>query len=320
MRLIKLLTKAAAALLMAVFAILIAYICWVLYSFPDIPVEQLEQKYGGDGLKVAAVDGVNIRYKDEGLRQGPVLLLLHSHYYSMRQWQGWVDELAQDFRIIRYDLTSHGLTGPDPSGDYGYDRGVVLADGLMQQLEIERFSIAGSSTGGAIAFHYAARHPQKVQALVLINTPAMPKISNPYVDRTLPSWGWVMFYLLPESLFTSFLSFPVVDKSLIDDSAVKEFHEMYRRSGNRRAEYQRMSQWRFHDVTDVLKTIAAPTLLLWGAENPQLPASSVALFAKKLSASTRVESIIYPAIGHVIPIENPRQSAADARRFIRESL
>ncbi len=95
------------------FILSVAFLAW---SNRDIPMAQLEREYGGADLKRLEVDGVNLAYRVTG--SGPPLVLIHSHFYTMRQWQRWVDALADDFTVIRYDLTSHGLTGPDPSGDY----------------------------------------------------------------------------------------------------------------------------------------------------------------------------------------------------------
>jgi pimeloyl-ACP methyl ester carboxylesterase len=57
---------------------------------------------------------------------------------------------------------------------------------------------------------------------------------------------------------------------------------------------------------------------MWGEQNPQLPVSQAAGFASKLINAERVEQRIYPGIGHVIPLEIPEQSAADARSFLLE--
>lgn len=322
MAILKGLLKLIGSLIIILIVSMIGYCAWVLIAFQDIPVGELEAEFGGDNLQQVIIYGVPIRYKDEGLKtpEAPVLLLIHSHYYTMRQWQVWVDELKDHFRIVRYDLTSHGLTGPDPTEDYSYQRGVTLAAGLIEHLGIDSLSIAGSSTGGALAFRYAAQYPEQVESLILINTPGMPKMTNKYADTKLPAWGWLVFYLLPESLFRNFLEFPVIDKSLVTDAMVREFHQMYRREGNRRAEYLRMSTWDKTDPSVIIALVKAPTLLLWGRENPQLSADHVEEFKRRLLSAERVESKIYPNIGHVIPIENPYQSAQDTRRFIEASF
>ena len=313
MRILRVLGTILAAL--ALLLLLTIALLW--WTNRDIPAGELEQRYGGTDLHKVMVDGVNIAYKVQG--QGPALVLIHSHFYTMRLWQPWVDELAADFTVIRYDLTSHGLTGPDPSGDYSRARGSQLLNGLLDHLDIERASIAGSSTGGALAWYYAAHFPQRVDKLILINAPGMPRVTNKYMEKGLPDWAGTLFYLLPESLFKAFLQAPVSDKSLITDEQVHEFHQMYRREGNRMAEFERMRAWERGDIAPHLARIAAPTLIMWGEENPQLPVEHVAQYSEKLINAPRVEQRIYSDVGHVIPLEIPAQSAIDARTFLKEN-
>lgn len=291
----------------------LAYL-WV--SNRDLPMAYLEQHYG-QGVKRVELDGVDLAYRIEGA--GPPLVLIHSHFYTMRQWHNWVDSLAGDFSLIRFDLTSHGLTGPDPSKDYSRARGSQLLAGLLDHLGIKRASVAGSSTGGGIAWYFAAHYPQRVDKLILINAPGMPRVTNKYMERGLPSWAGYVFYLLPEQLFKPFLQAPVVDNSLITNELVHEFHQMYRGEGNRMAEFHRMMAWERGDISDHLARVQAPVLILWGEDNPQLPVEHALQFKAKLTNSPRVETITYPNVGHVIPLEAPGRSAEDTRRFLVEN-
>lgn len=304
----------AAVILLGALLLTAGYLGW---SNRDIPVAELEQRYGGQALERVTIDGVSLRYKVEG--SGPPLVLLHSHFYTMRQWQPWVNALAQQFTLVRYDLTSHGLTGPDPSEDYSRKRGAALLDGLLNHLQLGQVALAGSSTGGALAWYYAAHYPQRVSHLVLINAPGMPRVTNKYMETPLPDWFGYVLYLLPEPLFRPFLEAPVIDKSLITDELLHEFHQMYRREGNRMAEFHRLRAWERDDIRPVLAKITAPTLILWGQDNPQLPVEHVAQYRDALSHSHRVKSIIYPGMGHVIPLEVPAQSAADTSAFLRST-
>lgn len=298
--------------LLGLVALLLGYLLW---ANRDIPVVELEQRYGGEGLQRVDIDGVQLRYKVEG--SGPPLALLHSHFYTMRQWQAWVDELASDYTVIRYDLTSHGLTGPDPSEDYSRQRGTDILDALLTHLGIEQVSIAGSSTGGALAWYYAARFPEKVSALILINAPGMPRVTNKYMETPLPDWFGHVLYLLPEGLFRSFLAAPVIDKSLVTNELVHEFHQMYRREGNRMAEFHRLRGWERGDITPMLEKITSPVLILWGEDNPQLPVEHVYQYAEALQNAARIKIIVYPDTGHVIPLEIPLRSAQDSAQFLQ---
>ena len=300
------------AILLVIFLLGILALWWVSR---DLPVAELEARYGGANLQQADILGVPVRYKVEG--SGPPVLLIHSHFYSMRMWQPWVDALADDFTLIRYDLTSHGLTGPDPTEDYSRARGIALALGLLDHLQIGRAHVVGSSTGGALAWYLAARHPERVERLVLINAPGMPRVTNKYMERPLPDWFGYLLYLLPEATFRPFLEAPVVDKSLITDELVEEFHLMYRREGNRMAEFHRLRAWERGDIRPDLARITAPTLVMWGQENPQLPVEHVQQYAAALINAALVETRIYPGTGHVIPLERPTESAVDARDFLQ---
>ena len=299
--------------LILIFAITLLYITWALIAFRDIPVDVLEKRYGGENLRILNVAGIPVRYKVEG--SGPPIVLLHSHFWTMRQWQPWVDKLSDRFTLIRFDMTSHGLTGPDPENDYSREKSAQIIDALLAEHGIPKASIVGSSSGGAIGFHYAATRPEKVSHLILMNTPAV-KVSNETMKRKMPSWGGYLFYLMPTAIFKPFLEFAVVDKNIITDELVEEFHEMFRRDGNRMAEFHRMNAWEKADPAATLARVTAPTLIMWGRENPQLPVSSVQAFKSRLINAEKVQSIIYENTGHVIPVEIPDQSADDAVDFI----
>ena len=136
-------------------------------------------------------------------------------------------------------------------------------------------------------------------------------------ETPLPDWFGYVLYLLPEGLFRPFLEAPVVDKSLVTDDLLEEFHLMYRREGNRMAEFHRLRAWERGDITPTLAKITAPVLILWGEDNPQLPVEHAQQYAEKLVNARRIKIHIYPDIGHVIPLEIPIQSAADTAAFLQ---
>ncbi|MEM1114186.1 MAG: alpha/beta hydrolase [Pseudomonadota bacterium] len=305
-------------LLAGLLLLLVLSVVYLWWSNRDLSPEYVEAKYGGEGLMQADILGVPVRYKVEG--SGPPLVLLHSHFFSMRLWQPWVDILKDDFTVVRYDLTNHGLTGPDPTEDYSRERGMNLLLGLMDHLGYPRFHLGGSSTGGAIAWYTAARHPERIDKLILVNAPGMPRVTNKYMDQALPGWFGYVLYLLPKELFRAFLQSPIVDDSLVTDDMLTEFHELYRREGNRMGEFHRMRAYDKSDPRPDLARIIAPTLIQWGEANPQLPVEHVAQYEAALTQAASVTPIVYPGVGHVLPIEAPEASARDARNFLLGAL
>lgn len=300
----------------------LGYAAYALIAYRNLPAEQLQAKYGGDNLQYFQFDGTALAYRVHGPLTGekPVIMLVHSHFLSMRQWDNWIYELGDEFSLVRFDMPGHGLTGPDGHDDYSRARLVALMNALADHLGLATFALAGASTGGAGAWSYAASYPARVKQLVLINAAGMPNVSdtNPWMDMQLPDWGAIFLYLLPPNLFDPFLKRSVHDDALVTPAHVQEFHELYRYPGNRRAEYIRISRFfERDDPAEVLAKITAPVLILWGAENKQLPTAHVEGYKQRLINTKAIETKIYPDIGHAIPWEAGAQSAADVAAFIK---
>jgi pimeloyl-ACP methyl ester carboxylesterase len=294
-------------------AAIVTWCLWSLWAYRDIPVDVLEAQYGGDALQRVEVDGVSLAYRVQG--RGPPLLLIHSHYFNMRIWDGWIEALADSFTVIRFDMTSHGLTGPEPSDDYSMARDLGLIRGLLAHLKVEEYSVVGSSLGGNMAFHLAAQEPQRVLALVLANSGGLPRENSR--GGTIPGWVDYVSYLIPTSAFGSFLQWMIIDDALVTDELVQEFHRMFRREGNRFAEFQRLRGFDIGEPEPLLEAITAPTLILWGEDNPQLPVVQAERFAALLPNVAEVQVIVYPGVGHVIPLEVPALAGDDVKRFLQ---
>jgi len=293
--------------------VLVAGVLRVMYR--DLSVTEIEQRYYPDAVPaVAEVDGIALRYQVQG--SGPPVLLLHSHFFNMRMWDAWVKELSNDYTLIRFDLPGHGLTGPDPSADYGMERSVELVAGFLDHLEIDAADLVGSSLGGNFAFNFAAQYPKRVKKLVLINSGGM-KREGSRAGSEVPGWADTAFYLLPRFAYRAFLEWVIIDDDQVDDALVAEFHDMFRREGNRPAEMERLRDFRVEDPDPVLAKITAPTLIIWGSENPQLPSELAEGFRTRLVSAPQVQVILLEGIGHVAPLEAPQESARITEEFLK---
>src|SRR5713226_5442017 len=110
--------------------------------------------------------GVVIHYEVEG--EGPPLVLHTGGGGDLEMWRraGYVDGLA-DRMIVLMDHRGHGLSSrPTELADHRIDRyvGDVLA--LADALGLERFGFFGYSDGGSVGYELAARHPDRVAALI----------------------------------------------------------------------------------------------------------------------------------------------------------
>ncbi len=114
------------------------------------------------------VNNKNINYQDVG--KGNVILFGHSFLWDRDMWQKQVEMLSKDYRCIVPDLWGHGESDT-------LDKPVTslqeLANDhleLMDKLDVEKFSIVGLSVGGMWGAYIAAKHPQRVEKLVLCDT------------------------------------------------------------------------------------------------------------------------------------------------------
>ena len=99
---------------------------------------------------------------------GPALLLTHGFGESARMWDANVPALAARHRVITWDLRGHGKSEkPDDPAQYSHD----LALGDMEEvLDADEAVLCGMSLGGYLSLAFRLRHPERVRALILVDT------------------------------------------------------------------------------------------------------------------------------------------------------
>lgn len=288
---------------------------------PDTDPAAMRAKYGGAGAQFIAVeDGLTVHLRDEGPRDAPVLVLLHGSNASLHTWQPWVDRLSSKYRIIRLDQIGHGLTGPDPQGDYSAAEFVRTLDATLARLGVTRFALAGNSMGGWIAWNYTLAHPDKVSRLILIDAGGPPDDPNTQLPlgfrlaRT-PGIDRLVNVITPRSVFDASVRQSVSNQAIVTPAMVDRYWELNRYPGNREATRLRFAMWRDRARgSERLATITAPTLILWGAEDRLIPVSGAQWFADRIPG---VRVIVYPGIGHLPMEEAAARSAADVDAFLQ---
>ena len=158
---------------------------WLKLRGPDIPYETLESRYAGrDSHFVDLPDGIRAHYTlaedtSVGGATPPLLVLLHGYGDSFTTWEGWVRELGPRYRIISVDFPGHGLTRAPEGYVLNGDRLVAFVDDFATRLALPKFALAGNSMGGLVAWQFAARHPERINALILLDAAGFPNESPP---------------------------------------------------------------------------------------------------------------------------------------------
>lgn len=109
----------------------------------------------------------DLHHRLEG--SGPAVILLHAGVADLRMWETQVAELVPGRSVLRCDLRGYGQTPLAPGSSYG-DAEDVLA--LIDELGIERCALVGASYGGYVAQQVTSAIPDRLDALVLLGSPA----------------------------------------------------------------------------------------------------------------------------------------------------
>jgi pimeloyl-ACP methyl ester carboxylesterase len=296
---------------------------WLKLRGPDIPYETLEARYTSpDSHFVDLAGGFHVHYRDEGAPGLPILVLLHGFGDSFTGWRPWVRELDGRFRIISLDFPGHGLTRA-PAGYRLTGAGMAdFVDAFAAKLALPKFAVAGNSMGGGAAWQLAVRHPQRINALILVDAagwpPDNPPTHVPLAFRLLRySWGRALLRNIDNRpLIDEGLKMDVYDKSVITPEFVDRWAELQRAPGHRAILMSVDPATHASASAAVLANIRVPTLILHGENDPLVEPASARKFAAAIPGA---RLIFYPHVGHLPQIEIPAQSATDVAAFLQSA-
>ncbi|MGX7952009.1 alpha/beta fold hydrolase [Tsuneonella sp. HG249] len=302
----------AAAILIALLVIL-----FLVFRVPDADPAAMRAKYGAAPSRfVELAGGPTVHLRDEGPRDAPVIMLLHGSNADLHTWRPWVERLAGDYRIIRFDQRGHGLTGPAEDDDYSRAAFAADVERVADRLALDRFVLAGNSMGGGIALEYALAHPERLAGLVLVDAGGAPRLEEAkgnigFTLARTPGVASLMGQVVPRSLIERSLRQSVSNQAVVTDAAVDRYWELLRYPGNRAATAKRFSLPNEPFAPAALARLGVPTLVLWGAEDNLIPRSSGRWLAGHIPGA-RLE--VLPGIGHL-----PMEEAPDATaRILRD--
>ena len=250
------------------------------------------------------VEGAVLTYDDEGPHdgEGVPLVLVHGWTADRHRWDHQIAHFSPKRRVIRLDLRGHGEStgaGVRAVDDLARD---VLA--LLDHLDVDRCVLVGHSMGGMIAQTVALARPQLVERLVLVGS-----ISRMTYSR---GRGLVMAAstLVPFRLFVA----ANIQRAFAPGHPREEIRRYIKASAATPKEVV-MTDYgamRVFDVLDRVGEIKAPTLIVHGYHDIQLPVKQMLRMAKAYpNAVVRVIDA-----GHELPLEKPAELTEALERFL----
>ena len=288
---------------------------------PDTDPAKMRAKYANAASQFIDIGGgITVHVRDEGNRNGRAIVLIHGSNASLQTWEPWVRRLGSAYRIISLDLPGHGMTGRNPAGIYDYPVFVDVVDKVMGKLGITRAVIGGNSMGGGVSWMFALAHPNKTDALILVDAAGAPqwqarKVPIGFKIARMPVLRNLAQLITPRSMLESSLQTSVSKSEIINDAMIDRYWELLRYPGNREATLKRFALvHNNHPATPAdLAKIKVPVLILWGEADNLIPFASARWFANALPGS---QLIVYPGVGHIPMEEVPDESAAAVKTFL----
>ncbi len=291
----------------------------LIFRTPDTGPAAMRAKYGAPPSQFIALGGgLTVHLRDEGPRDAPAIVLLHGSNADLHTWDGWASALATKYRVVRFDQLGHGLTGPNPSGDYSQAAFVGTVQAVADKLGLTRFVLAGNSMGGGIAVSYALAHPERLSGLVLVDAGGAPRTAPAKgnigfkIART-PGLNLLMRAITPRSLIDKSLRQTVGDPAIVTPAMVDRYWELLRYPGNRAATAVRFARPTQQFTTRQLVAIRVPVLIEWGAKDRLIPVAAAVWYHVAIPQS---QVVVYPDLGHIPMEEAPQRSEADLAAWL----
>ena len=259
--------------------------------------------------------GLRIRYVRRG--SGPPVLLAHGFASSIYTWSEVIPLLAQRHDVVAVDLPGFG--GSDVPTRLDGESGAELLSRVMDGLGIARASLAGNSLGGALSAVTAARHPERVERLVLLDSAAysMARADRPRMLRVIAAAPKFLLEAFPQRpMMRMGLKQVFFDDSLVTPEKVEEYLAPMARPGAREASHRLLTGGETFGLPGILRQVRAPTLVIWGANDAWIPVRDADRFVRDIPGARKV---ILDRCGHVPQEEKPQEVARLIEDFLQNN-
>jgi non-heme chloroperoxidase len=256
--------------------------------------------------------GVTLHYAERGDPTGEAIIFLHGYSDSWNSFRRVLPLLAPSYHAFALTQRGHG-DSDKPQCCYTPEDFAADVDAFMDAVGIAEATVVGASTGALFAQRAALSYPRRVSRLVMIGaqTPANEDVMGLVEEvRTLED-------PVPPEFVRGFqestIYQPVPQEFL--DTVVSESLKLPARVWRDYLEQAVLSIDRYYVLA--LREIDAPTLLLWGEQDPLFPREEQERLAEAIPNATLK---VYPETGHAVHWDRPEWVVRDLEEFMKDGI
>jgi 3-oxoadipate enol-lactonase len=270
-------------------------------------------------MRVVTDDGVGLEVLEQG--SGPTIVLVHGFGGAKEDFAEQVDALAARHRVVTFDHRGHGESdSPTDSAAYSLDRMALDTLAVADAVGADQFRLLGHSMGGMIARRLVLANPERVEALMLMDTSPGPV---PGIDGELVEMAAVI--ALNEGMgelkriMDAFapLSTPAYEQLMAERPGYQEFND--RKWAALSAVMWATMGREIRDQPDelaALSVVTCPTLVIVGDQDEPF----VGVSHQMAETIPGAEIVVIPDAGHSPQFENPAAWLSALERFLDAQL
>jgi len=280
--------------------------------------------------RTTEIDGMEIFYREAGSRENPTILLLHGFPTSSHMFRDLMPALADSYHLIAPDYPGYGYSSM-PSVDefdYTFDRLAEIVEAFTEGLSLDSYSIYLQDYGAPVGFRLAAKHPERVQALIIQNGNAYDEgllefwepLKAYWADRTPENAEPLLGFLTLETTKWQYLH-GIRDSSKISPDTWHHVQPLLDRPGNNEIQLALFYSYGsnpplYPEWQEYFRTYQPPTLIVWGQNDYIFPPEGAHPYQRDL---TNLELHLLDT-GHFALEEMGSEIAQYIRAFLDRNL
>ncbi|PRP95142.1 alpha/beta fold hydrolase [Enhygromyxa salina] len=255
------------------------------------------------------IEGLRICYLEAGPKDAETIVFVHGWSGNVQNWWDQFEHFQSRYRVIVFDAPGHGKSERGPHINYTMEQHVAVLGGLFDALEVERAIVIGNSGGGWIAAQFASQQPERVSKLVLSDATGTRYTGSAGAVLNMLTARWLQM-----SNMTTAEHYPGLDpKSQARQAFAGSFAGTVEEKPYLEALASLLAPTFARIPKGQLRQIWAPTLVIWGDDDPVVPINAMKVFDRAIADT---ETYVIHLGGHTPMMNSPDEFNCAVQTFL----